>query len=301
MIKTFMKKVKTALFSTLFSIIAISAFGQDYYPLIQENNTWNVLSVAGFIFDTTYSTITYKLTGDTIINAKTYKKLYASEEEQAVNWSLWGFMREDTDKKVWIRWHSDDEEFLAYDFSIDVGDSVLVGIDNPEYLRVDSITEVVINQSQRKKFWLSAINLPTFYNEIWIEGIGSSKGICWSGSVLVVGGWYRLLCMHENETLIYSNPNYESCYLITEINEIENPSLKIFPNPATTQTSLQLPENTALSQIQLALYNSSGRLLYKTKPISHFHKIDVAHLPKGLHLVRVWNGEKWFMEKLVVR
>ena len=301
MIKTFMKKVKTALFSTLFSIIAISAFGQDYYPLIQENNTWNVLSVAGFIFDTTYSTITYKLTGDTIINAKTYKKLYASEEEQAVNWSLWGFMREDTDKKVWIRWHLDDVEFLAYDFSIDVGDSVLVGIDNPEYLRVDSITEVVINQSQRKKFWLSAINLPTFYNEIWIEGIGSSKGICWSGSVLVVGGWYRLLCMHENETLIYSNPNYESCYLITEINEIENPSMKIFPNPATTQTSLQLPENTALSQIQLALYNSSGRLLYKTKPISHFHKIDVAHLPKGLHLVRVWNGEKWFMEKLVVR
>ncbi len=301
MIKTFMKKVKILIISILFSIFTICAFGQDYYPLIQEHNTWNVISVAGFIFDTTYSTITYKLTGDTIINAKTYKKLYASEEEQAVNWSLWGFMREDTDKKVWIRWHQDEEEFLAYDFSIDVGDSVLVGVDNPEYLHVDSISEVVINQNPRKKFWLSAVNYPTYYKEIWIEGIGSSKGVCWSGSVLVVGGWYRLLCMHENETLIYSNPNYESCYLITDINEIENLSLKIFPNPATTQTWLQLPENRALSKVQLELYSPTGRLLHKTKPSSNFHKIDVAHLPKGMYLVRVWDGHRWYVEKLVVQ
>ncbi|MBU2557235.1 MAG: T9SS type A sorting domain-containing protein [Bacteroidetes bacterium] len=295
-----MKKVKILIISILFSFSTISAFCQDYYPLIQEHNTWNVLSVVGSIFDTSYSTITYKLTGDTIINAITYKKLYASEEEQAANWSLWGFMREDTDKKVWIRWHSDEEEFLAYDFSIDVGDSVLAGVDNPEYLRVDSISEIEINQSQRKKFWLSAINYPTYYNETWIEGIGSNKGICWSGSIFVVGGWFRLLCMHENETLIYSNPNYESCYLITDINEIENPIMEVFPNPATTQTWLQLPENTALSQIQIELYSPAGKLLHKTKPSSNFHKIDVAHLPKGLYLVRLWDGERWYVEKLVV-
>ncbi|HOI31896.1 MAG: T9SS type A sorting domain-containing protein [Bacteroidales bacterium] len=296
-----MKKVKSIIISILFSILTISAFGQDHYPLIQENNSWNVLSVVGSFIDTTYYTITYKLTGDTIINSKAYKKLYASEEEQAANWSLWAFMREDTDKKVWIRWHQDDEEFLAYDFSIDVGDSVLVGVDNPEYLRVDSISEIVINQSQRKKFWLSAINFPTYYKETWIEGIGSNKGICWSGSVLVVGGWFRLLCMHENETLIYANPNYESCYLITDINEIENPIVELFPNPANTQTSLKLPENTVLSQTQIELYNPAGSLLYKAKPGSHFHKIDVAHLPKGLYLVRVWDGERWYVEKLVVR
>ncbi|MBU1369466.1 MAG: T9SS type A sorting domain-containing protein, partial [Bacteroidetes bacterium] len=157
-----------------------------------------------------------------------------------------------------------------------------------------------INQSQRKKFWLSAINYPTYYNETWIEGIGSNKGICWSGSIFVVGGWFRLLCMHENETLIYSNPNYESCYLITDINEIENPIMEVFPNPATTQTWLQLPENTALSQIQIELYSPAGKLLHKTKPSSNFHKIDVAHLPKGLYLVRLWDGERWYVEKLVV-
>jgi hypothetical protein len=39
----------------------------------------------------------------------------------------------------------------------------------------------------------------------------------------------------------------------------------------------------------------------KAQTTSYFHKIDVAHLPKGLYLVRVWDGEKWVAEKLVVR
>jgi hypothetical protein len=76
---------------------------------------------------------------------------------------------------------------------------------------------------------------------------------------------------------------------------------KLFPNPATTQSWLQLPENTALAQAQIELYSPAGKLLHKAKPSSHFHKIDVAHLPKGLYLVRLWDGERWFVEKLVVR
>jgi len=77
--------------------------------------------------------------------------------------------------------------------------------------------------------------------------------------------------------------------------------IRLYPNPATTQSWLQLSENTALEHTKLELYNSAGRLLHKAKPSSHFHKIDVAHLPKGLYLVRVWDGERWYVEKLVVR
>jgi hypothetical protein len=77
-------------------------------------------------------------------------------------------------------------------------------------------------------------------------------------------------------------------------------SLLLYPNPATTQSWLQLPENTALAQAQIELYSPAGKLLHKTKPSSHFHKIDVAHLPKGLYLVRLWDGERWYVEKLVV-
>jgi hypothetical protein len=78
-------------------------------------------------------------------------------------------------------------------------------------------------------------------------------------------------------------------------------TIQLFPNPATTEAWLQLPENTPLAQAQIELYSPTGRLLYRAQPTSQFHKIEVAHLPKGLYLVRVWDGERWYAEKLVVR
>jgi hypothetical protein len=78
-------------------------------------------------------------------------------------------------------------------------------------------------------------------------------------------------------------------------------AISIFPNPATTQTWLQLPENKPLTAMQIELYSPTGRLLYKAQPTSQFHKIEVAHLPKGLYLVRIRDGERWYAEKLVVR
>lgn len=288
--------MKKIIISILFSFFTILSFGQDYFPLIQEHNTWNVLSVVGSIFDTSYSTITYQLTGDTIISSKTYKKLYSSQEEQAVNWNLWGFMREDTDKKVWLRMQSDEEEFLAYDFSIDVGDSVLVGIDNTTYLRVDSISEIVINQSQRKKFWLSSVNLPSYYNETWIEGIGSNKGICWSGSIFVVGGRFWLLCMYENETLMYANPNYESCYLITEINEIENPTLDIYPNPAKDLLFIKNTEKLEITSI--ALYNANGQLIRQFDKMAD--QFDISGISSGCYTFQIVTETGLITRKLMI-
>ncbi len=74
----------------------------------------------------------------------------------------------------------------------------------------------------------------------------------------------------------------------------------ISPNPATTQAWLQLPENTPLAQAKIELYSPTGRLLHKAQPTSQFHKIDVAHLPKGLYLLRVWDGEAWKTNKLLL-
>jgi hypothetical protein len=77
--------------------------------------------------------------------------------------------------------------------------------------------------------------------------------------------------------------------------------IKVYPNPATTETWLQLPENITLEKARVELYSPTGRLLCKAQPTSYFHKIETANLPKGLYLVRLWNGERWIVEKLVVR
>jgi hypothetical protein len=77
--------------------------------------------------------------------------------------------------------------------------------------------------------------------------------------------------------------------------------IKVYPNPATTELWLQLPENLPLAQAHIELISPTGNLLYKAQPAGHFHKIDTAHLPKGLYLVRLWDGKQWFGEKVVVR
>jgi len=76
--------------------------------------------------------------------------------------------------------------------------------------------------------------------------------------------------------------------------------VKVYPNPATTELWLQLSDNIPPVQAQIELYSHTGKLLYKAQPTGHFHKIDVTHLPSGLYLVRLWDGERWSTEKVVV-
>lgn len=289
--------MKKPIISLLFTILAIVTFGQDYYTLIEENKTWNVLSVAFQPpFDTSFSTITYKASGDTIISSESYKKLYATSEENPENWSLWCFMREDMDKRVWLRMDSEDDEFLMYDFSIDVGDSVLVGIYEPVYLLVDSISEININQTVRNKYWLSCNMMPE-YSETWVEGIGSNKGICWSGSAFVVGGWYWFLCMSENGELIYMNPNYESCYLITDINEIEKSSLKVFPNPTRNTLSIENTENIEIESI--SLLNVNGQIIKQFE--LNNTRLDISNISSGYYILKISHEKGVFTKKLIVK
>ncbi len=273
-------------------------FSQNYYPLIEENRTWNVISVAlvgPYPWDTTYSTFTYEFTGDTTIDSHTYLKLYESNEEFPTNWNLWCFMREDDDKRIWYRRESDDEEMLMYDFSVEEGDSVLIGLFEPVYLYVDSINEITINQTDRKKYWLSCKTMPE-YSETWIEGIGSNKGICWGGSVYIVGGWYWFLCMSENEELVYMNPNYESCYLITGISEIDKPIIQIYPNPVKSLLKIENNKNIEIESISLTNINGQIIRQFDTRKT----QLDISEIASGLYFLKISYENGKLIEKVII-
>jgi len=282
----------------LFCIWTSMAFSQVYYPLIEENRTWNVISVTlvgTFPWDTTYSTLTYEFVGDTIIDSNTYLKLYESNEEFPDNWNLWCYMREDNEKRIWYRRDSDEEEMLMYDFSVEAGDSVLVGLNEPVYLYVDSINEININQTDRKKYWLSCKTMPE-YSETWIEGIGSNKGVCWGGSVYIVGGWYWFLCMSENGELIYRNPNYESCYLIAEINEIDKPVIKIYPNPVKNLFRIENIENIEIKSISLTKIN--GQIIKQFDPMKT--QLDISEVSSGLYFLKISYKNGKLTKKMII-
>jgi hypothetical protein len=298
--------MKTKLLLSVMAMLSIGLPAQEYHLLIEEGNSWSVLyESSGPPPATTY---TYAISGDTLINQIEYKKLYMSSQQEPNEWKLDWAVREEDDRKVYVWSFHLMEEWLMYDFAAAVGDTFTILPADPNlYLVIDSITITEINGSERSKFWLTIMENGTpspFMDEpeTWIEGIGSNKGIVHSGSSAFIGAAHWLTCKWENEELVYLNPDYDSCYITTvSVKEMGVSRFQLFPNPTTAQAWLQLPENTPLAQVQIELFNTTGRLLHKVQPTGQFHKIDVAHLPKGLYLVRVWDGERWRAEKLVVR
>lgn len=288
---------------SLLMIFAFVANSQEYFMLLEENKTWNVLNVMVYysppnpVPDTSFSTSTYKISGDSVLNSNTYKKVYSSDEEFPVNWNYNCLIREDTNnKKAWIK-DSSENERLLYDFSINVGDSILLG--HPEeqlYLYVDSIINININQTLRKKYYFTCKVQPE-YNEIWIEGIGSDKGILASGSAFIVGGWSRLLCVSENDELIYENPNYNDCYMITTgIQESKKELFNIYPNPAKDKLYVDNPQNIEIKSIILSDYLGNEVKCF----IKNNNSYDVQDIPSGLYILKINYTKGVIIKKIII-
>lgn len=287
--------MKTAI--TLFLGLTLSGliYSQNYFPIVQENNEWNVLQViypgTGNPWDTIYWTQTYKFTGDTIISEQTYKKVYLSEEEIPTNWEYEGGIREE-DEKVWYFSKYSNGEILIYDFTIEVGDTISY---LPQPFVVDSINYHEIHGEDRKHFYLSYLEIP--YTEFWIEGIGSNYGILSSGGGMGLGGWTWFLCMSENEELIYMNPNYNSCHLIsTEIEEISKSAIQVYPNPAQNKIKITNPENVKIESI--SIIDLKGNTLKKFK--KNKTELDLSGISTGMYLIKLTYGNEEVIRKIMI-
>ena len=217
------------IFLTSFILFVMQIKGQEYIPLVQENRIWSTLlvtyiDVGNSIPDSSYLTKYNKFEGDTTIGDFQYLKVYETENENMTDWTLKGCIREDTDKKVWYK-QLELDEHLFYNFNAQVGET----FETDWYiLTIDSIKYIETNGILRKHIYLGD-NIPGLY-EVWIEGIGSTCGILYSGYIFTVGGSSHFLCMHENEQLILQNTYYNECWLISEMGDYEEkiPDVKVF-------------------------------------------------------------------------
>jgi hypothetical protein len=282
---------------TIIDTVIIPAFEQK---IIEEGNTWSVLAVEYIpgnpYDDTTFHTVTYKIFSDTVINSVTYNTIMSSTEKIPANWEHEGYIREDVNTSVWMRETANGEEYLLYDFCAVVGEELLIGLNQPVPLTVDSITEVELDGIIRLKFWLSYND----YHETWLTGIGSNKGICFSGSANITGGWYWLMCMSDTNAPVYSNPNFASCYLVTNTQNIVSKSIIIFPNPASDNISFSFPASFIITESEVTIFDITGHLIENKKITGHDFQYNVAHLKEGVYYCRIKSPEYFHTEKLVI-
>jgi hypothetical protein len=107
------------LFTTLWS------YSQDYYPFPDSNAIWN--SKYGGYYGTPI--VRFGLNGDTVINNQVYKKVYQIVDDSTLNlanMTYYAAIRENASKQIFAKMTDYDDEILIYDFSLNIGDTILI-------------------------------------------------------------------------------------------------------------------------------------------------------------------------------
>ena len=282
----------TTLLALLLLAGGVKTQAQEYVPMIQEGNEWCTLE-AIVCKDTEghYNTLVNWLSGDTLINEVRFTKVMETLNGEGSPYQV-ALLREE-DGKVW-KTYNGISEILLYDFTANVGDSLVCGYG--DYFVLDSISIEQIGGVDRKKFWFGLeydFTGEPYAMETWIEGIGSDLGLLYCGSYYFCGGYYRALCFHQDGELIWQNPEYDAC-VITSVEEINDKVISVYPNPAMEKVTID-----GVEAAEVKVYNAIGQ---RVKMVRGTNEINVSGLPEGVYLLRIADIEgRIFMEKVMVR
>lgn len=280
---------------------------ETYYPLVETDKTWHV--VEGNFGN--YSTFTYKVEGDTIINQENFQILYRSHEEFPVNWNKYGYIREDEDKKVYYYsfYTNDtvmDEPSLVYDFGAELFDTISItsfAYNYPYELEIViiGIDSVLVGSEYRKRM---AFSCEFYYENFWIEGIGSNNGLLEPGFYCyIVCPWVELLCVKEENNVIYPDEYDDGCYIVgVNENSIVEKQFLVYPNPAKEEIFLTTPQGE-IEEFTFILYNlESEVVLYKKVLNFSQEKVNIENLKAGLYLYRITESSKLLQNgKIIIK
>lgn len=110
----------------LIYMLAICMDMSAYTPLVEEGKQWSVITRSIVLLDGVdcrYNTYIYKFEGEERVNDITYDKLMSTSNEEAYGWTLTALVREE-DKKVYAM--INDEEYLMFDYNIEVGSKIAI-------------------------------------------------------------------------------------------------------------------------------------------------------------------------------
>ncbi|MEE4259035.1 MAG: T9SS type A sorting domain-containing protein [Bacteroidales bacterium] len=281
----------------LFFIAIPSTQAQE---IVDNQKLWSILTGHCLPDYTTYTTSFFKFEEDTIIDGKTYKMVFISEDEFQEEWFFFGsFIREDN-KKVYLREYFG-EEGLIYDFNLQLGDTVVVN--NPRAvsevaLVLTEIDSVETSDGYRERWKLT--NEEFLIPEYWIEGIGSTGGILNSSTEVFGGlcGTYILLCEEENGNTIYLNPEYEQCYYLLLNNAEEQEALqisyKLIYKPSIRAMELIFNEH---GKRHILVSDIQGRTIARFESEENNVQLPLNSYTNGLYMVSILQDDGRFTSK----
>lgn len=307
-----MKKTFVLIVMQFALIISLSLKAQtqsyEYIPIVKEGlQIWTIDQKYGQ-YNEQYRYERLALTEeDTIIDGKSYKKLYSfTEREFDIETATFVCgIRENENKQIFVASYHNQQEFLLYDFSLTEGDSILAE-SNGEYdlyFNVTDVDTIDYNGVERRKITLQ------FYNYAWvtwIEGIGNIEGLLmdWRSYTMAMDPMpnVRLRCYEHNEECLYSdfsfNESIYDCYtpLYTglEENETQN-NILLYPNPAKERLYI----NTSIPIKQMTICNFLGQEIQKNNNLETTSSINISGLNEGVYFVKIYTEKVVHTTKII--
>ncbi|UBM62999.1 T9SS type A sorting domain-containing protein [Candidatus Sulfidibacterium hydrothermale] len=103
----------------------------------------------------------------------------------------------------------------------------------------------------------------------------------------------------ENDTVV-SDVNFlvsEGAQEITDVNNLWEKSVKLYPNPVKDRLSVQL--DNSITDAVIRLYDLTGHLILMKTVDNRFVQIDMSGLKKGFYLLRISNDRESVTRKLI--
>ena len=301
-----MKNLKLifAIFCLIFSI-KTNAQPNPFFPM--ENGVWE----EAFIGFAGFPIATYTVTcGDTLINDEVHAKLFELFLDTLGNINnrvYLGASKTGSDQVHYIPAGSLDP-ILLYDFSLETGQSIelvnfFFGTTSMNTLTVASNNLLTDNAGISRRVIVFENNFDI--NEVWIEGIGSNRGLLTRGLGPIADFEPFMNCFKYEDILLWSNQQTmptcefsftELCGTTSTNNlQLEKIKLHIFPNPFQSETTIEIEGFKELEEPELRIYNIQGQLIQKSLELNEekfsFFRKD---LNAGLYVFELFDTKTTF-------
>lgn len=299
--------------TTIITLLLLQTFG--FGQLIQHfefsDTKWNVAETYpdadpdNPTFAATTTTV-FGFQGDTLISGETWNKMYfTSDSLFQNNLEFVGATRVENDQ-ILFRDTLDQLDTL-YDFSLNVGDSVLYNINGnyPEWLDIIEIDSIQINGEYYKRFHLDEPSMSAFdeLDEVWIEGIGSIHGPLFprypQKFSSEIPDSMLLTCSFSSGQEAWNHPNYDECYvnIVLGLQSNQQNDFRVYPNPFEFEIYIQ-SENNMIQEITIT--NHLGQEIRKIKDYSANESIDLRSLDSGVYFLRI-KGDRGSTIKRIIK
>ncbi len=276
--------------------------GVSSFPLYEDQAIWNVWGTENFWGAQPQDKVVQYIK-DTALCGKEYSvsrfKIHHGQKQDST------FYVRNDGLKTYIRnsTNCNDEDYLMYDFGLDVFDTCIVYNEGLRKRRKMTVTLVdTIDwwgqslKTIRLKYIEGEPPIQEVYTVIWIEGVGTLVHPFYNVMLLEDHNesFYDLKCLETYGEVVFQNPGYTNCVTTVGLEKLEKENeVVIYPVPSTDKVfiSSSNPINS------LTVYTVSGKVIIST--VGDVSEIDISALPKGIYFLELELDGELLRKKII--